>query len=259
MGGRGPAYLRKTTNTVLEALLTAAEGATRDHRLGLDVLRDIVAGLKASPGFDEFYRRSYRELLEAIESDELEHKRVDAFHRLMVHPISPLLQDGTFSREILPNVFSFYQLVLGDDTRDWGEECQEILARLKEEMGDSFLWDAFYAEAAAKRILWHALVRIAASFKRWDVRQDWFIKLMQYTPTTVSLGQSAFVVKTNGEHEPAEPWVFTTREFCQFFQAQFSPLTEIAPADMEPFRREFGADPHHLIGDFLVHLAACPV
>ena len=258
MGGRGPAYLRKTTNAVLDALLQAAEGATRDQRLGLDVLREIVAGLKASPGFDEFYRRGYRELLEAIESEELEHKRVDAFHRLMIHPIAPLLQDGTFDRDILPNVFSFYQLVLGDDARDWGEDCHETVVRLKEDLGDRFLWDAFYADPAAKRIQWHALVRIAASFKRWDVRQDWFIKLMQYTPTSVSLGQSAFIVKTVGA-DPTEPWVFTTREFCQFFQAQFTPLTEISPADLDAFRREFGADPHHLIGDFLMHLAACPV
>ncbi len=258
MGSRGPAYLRRTTNTVLDALLQAAEGGARDQRLGLDVLREIVAGLKTSPGFDDFYRRGYRELLEAVESEELEHKRIDAFHRLMIHPIAPRLQDGTFSRDFLPNLFSFYQLVLGDDARDWGDECQEIVTRLKEEMGDDFLWESFYADRGAKRLLWHALVRVAASFKRWDVRQDWFIQLMQYTPTTVSLGQSAFIVKSNGA-DPAEPWVFTTREFCQFFQAQFSPLTEITPADLAAFRREFNTDPPHLIGDFLRHLATCPV
>ncbi len=156
------------------------------------------------------------------------------------------------------NVFSFYHLVLGEEAQTWDDECRTLVEGLKTQLGDEFQWDAFYGDPAAKRILWRALVRIAASFKRWEVRRDWFIKLMQYTPTTVSMGQNAFVVKT-GEHEPAEPRVFTNHEFCQFFQAQFSPLTEMSADDLTAFRREFGADPHHLIGDFLLHLASCPV
>ena len=256
MSGRGPAYLRKVTNTVLDALLQAAEAAGHDRGLSQEGLAELVARLKVSDQFAEFYRRSYRQLLEAVAEDELQHKRSDAFHRLMVHPFSPHLQDGTFDRAILPNVFSFYQLVLGEEAQTWGEECRAVVEELKVRLGDDFHWDAFYDDPAAKRILWHALVRVAASFKRWDLRRDWFIKLMQYTPTTVSMGQNAFVVKP-GEHEPAEPRVFTNHEFCQFLQAQFSPLTDLSAADIETFRREFGGDPHHVIGDFLLHLAAC--
>lgn len=255
MGRSGPRFLRRTTNHVLDALVKSAEAAYHDHPLGLNALRDIVEGLKDSESFTEFYRRAYREMMEIVEAEKLEQKRSNAFGRLMVHPLGEWFDAGALSRDILPNVFSFIHLVLGDDGERCAEDCQTIVKELRDALGEEFTWDAFYADRRAKLIQWHTLVRVAASFKRWDLRKDWFIKLMQYTPTTVSLGSSAFVVKEHDSHE--EPRVFGNREFCEFFQALFRPLTAMAPADEELFRQEFGGDAHHLIGPFLVHLTAC--
>ncbi len=258
MGSRGPKLLRRTTNHVLDALLQAAETAYSGKPLSKDTLHDIVEGLKISGQFDEFYRRAYRELMEVVDEEKLEQRRQNAFGRLMVHPLTELFHKDILDRDILPNVFSFFHLVLGDEAETYGERCTERVRELRERLGDEFSWDAFYDDPAAKIVLWHTLVRIANSFKRWDVRKDWFMKLMQYTPSTVSLGQSAFVVR---EHAPGhdEPRVFGNHHFCAFFQALFSPLTDMDKADEARFRAEFGTDPHHLIGQFLVHLAACEV
>ncbi|HLO76999.1 MAG TPA: hypothetical protein VK196_11155 [Magnetospirillum sp.] len=258
MGSRGPKLLRRTTNVVLDALLQAAETAYRGQPLSKETLHDIVEGLKISQQFNEFYRRAYRELMEVVDEEKLEQRRQNAFGRLMVHPLSELFDKKILDREILPNVFSFFHLVLGDDAEAYGERCLERVRELREAMGEDFTWDAFYDDPMAKSVMWHTLVRIATSFKRWDVRKDWFMKLMQYTPSTVSLGSSAFVVREHGNgHE--EPHVFGNHHFCAFFQALFSPLTEMDKQDEKRFREDFGADPHHLIGQFLVHLAACEV
>ncbi|WP_338086844.1 hypothetical protein [Magnetospirillum aberrantis] len=257
MGSRGPKLLRRTTNVVLDALLQAAEGAYRDKPLSRDVLHDIVDGLKISSHFDDFYRRVYRELMEVVDEEKLEQRRQNAFGRLMVHPMSELFHKEILSRDILPNVFSFFHLVLGDEAEIYGERCLRRVRDLREEMGENFSWDDFYNDRQAKSVLWHTLVRIADSFKRWDVRKDWFMKLMQYTPSTVSLGQSAFMVREHANHD--EPHIFNNHHFCAFFQALFSPLTDMDKADEKQFHEEFGADPHHLIGQFLVHLAACNV
>lgn len=255
MGTRGPKYLRKTTNHVLDALVQAAEKAYHDHPVGMNAIHDIVEGLKVSSTFDEFYRRAYRELMDIVDSERLEQKRTNPFGRLMIHPLGEWFDSGALDRDILPNVFSFIHLVLGDDGDKYAEQCQEILREVRVERGEDFTWDSFYRDRRAKLIQWHSLVRIATSFKRWDLRKDWFVKLMQYTPTTVSLGSSAFMVKEHDHHD--EPRVFGDRQFCQFFQALFRPLTEITAEDEELFRKEFGADPHHHIGEFLVHLTAC--
>ncbi|CAA7614185.1 hypothetical protein [Magnetospirillum sp. UT-4] len=257
MGSRGPKLLRRTTNHVLDAFKAAIGLARQGDPLPVPALTEIIAGLENSPQFDEFYRRAYDELVEIIENEKLESKRTNAFGRLIVHQIKPLLIDGTLDRAILPNIFSFLHLVLGDEAEIYGERCVELATATKAELDDDFTWEAFYRDEQAKLILWHTLVRIAESFKRWDLRKDWFIKLMQYTPTTVSLGQSSFVVREVDRSE--EPRVFGNREFCAFFHAMFHGLTELAPADDALFRKEFGTDPHHHIGQFLVHLATCQV
>lgn len=257
MGSRGPKLLRKTTNEVLDALLHAAERAYNGHPISMTGLHDIVGGLKISGQFDEFYRRSYAEVTAAVEADKLEKKRKNAFGRLIIHQLSNLFETEVLHRDLLPNIFSFIHLVLGDDAEAYGERCQELVAEIRDELGEDFTWKSFYDDPAAHIILWHTLTRIAASFKRWDLRKDWFIKLMQYNPSSVSLGQSAFVVREVDHTE--EPRLFGDHEFCAFFQALFHTLTAMEKVDEDRFRKEFGTDPHHLIGQFLVHLAACQV
>ncbi len=257
MGARGPRHLRKTTNVVLDALVQAVEQAGNGHPLSMKLLETIVAGLKVSTGFDDFYHRSYREMMEIVESEKREQRRTNAFGRLVVHPLSQLFQDELLDRDLVTNIFSFLHLALGDAAEDYSARCNDIVAALKEDLGDEFTWDAFYEDARAKLVLWHALVQISASFKRYELRKDWFIKLMQYRPATVSVASNAFVTR---DHDPGEePLVFGEREFCIFFHALFDPLTELPLGDDDAFRKEFGADPHHLIGDFLVNLSRCLV
>lgn len=257
MGQRGPSLLRNTTNHVLDALLRAAEAAYHGQAVPMKALHDIVEGLKSGAVFDEFYRHSFNDISETVEEDKLAQQRSNAYGRLMLHPLNELFQSERLDRELLPNIFSFFHLVLGDDAQTYGDACKDIVATLKSDMGDAFSWDAFYAHPEAKRIQWHTLTRVATSFKRWELRKEWFIKLMQYTPTTVSLGQSTFMTREVDHTE--EPRVFGNRDFCAFFQALFIPLTEMAIADEPAFKREFGSDPHHLIGGFLVHLASCEI
>ncbi len=257
MTGRGPEHLRKTTNGVLDALVRAAEQALHGHAIDMRTLEALVAELKESTAFDDFYRRSYRELMEVVEGESIEQRRTNAFGRLMLHPLSGLFSEDRLDRGLVPNIFSFLHMVLGDDEDEYAERCGAIVKTLKDDLGDHFTWDAFYGDPEAKLILWRVLVRVAASFKRYDLRKDWFIKLMQYRPTTVSLASNAFVTK---EHSPYEdPIQFGEREFCMFFHAMFDPLQDLDHKDEVAFQKEFGSDPHHLIGGFLVNLATCAV
>ena len=257
MTGRGPGHLRKTTNVVLDALVQAAEQALHGHALDMHTLEALVNQLKGSTAFDDFYHRSYREMMEVVEGEKREQRRTNAFGRLMHHPLSPLFTDGALDRVLIPNIFSFLHLVLGDEEEVYAERCAGIVSALKEDLGDNFTWDAFYDDPEAKVVLWKVLVQVAASFKRYDLRKDWFIKLMQYRPTTVSLASNAFMTR---EHDPSEePIHFGEREFCIFFHAMFDPLQNLSIKEEAAFKAEFGTDPHHLIGGFLVNLSMCAV
>ncbi|CAA7625185.1 hypothetical protein [Magnetospirillum sp. SS-4] len=257
MGDRGPQHLRKTTNVVLDALVMAVEKATHRDSLSRSALESIVSGLKVSTAFDDFYHRSYREIMEIVEGDKREQRRNNAFGRLVMHPLSPLFESGVLDRALVPNILNFLHMALGDEVDAHAERCASIIGALRDDLGDHFTWDAFYDDGEAKIVLWRTLVHIAASFKRYDLRKDWFIKLMQNCPTSISLASNAFVTR---EHDPnEEPIVFGEHEFCAFFHALFDPLAELSSRDDATFRKEFGVDPHHLIGGFLVNLATCTI
>jgi hypothetical protein len=195
--------------------------------------------------------------MEIVESEKREQRRTNAFGRLMLHPLSQLFHDERLDRALITNIFSFLHMVLGDELDVLSEKCKEVVGALKDDLGDHFSWDAFYDDPEAKIVLWRTLVHISGSFKRYDLRKDWFIKLMQYRPTSVSVASNAFITR---EHDPnEEPLVFGEHEFCLFFHALFDPLTELAPKEDAAFRKEFGADPHHLIGGFLVNLSTCAI
>jgi hypothetical protein len=257
MTNRGPDHLRKTTNVVLDALRMAVDKAAYQQPISLALLDSIIDSLKTAASFDEFYHRSYRELMEIVEVDTREQRRSNAFGRLFIHPLSQFFHDGSLDRALVINIFSFLHLVLGDEAEVYSKRCADIVAALKGDLGDRFSWDAFYDDAEAKRILWHTLVHISASFKRYDLRKDWFIKLMQYRPATISVGPNAFVTRDHDNLD--EPIQFGEREFCIFFHALFDPLTALPAKDETAFRKEFGTDPHHLIGAFLTNLATCIV
>lgn len=258
MTGRGPDHLRNTTNIVLDALVRAAEQSLHGQPIDMRTLESLVDELKQSAAFDDFYHRSYREMMEVVEGESLEQRRTNAFGRLMLHPLSPLFSEERLDRLLVPNIFNFLRLVLGDeDEAVLSERCAGIVKALRDDLGDSFTWDVFYADPEAKIVQWQVLVKIAASFKRYDLRKDWFLKLMQYRPTTVSLASNAFITKDHGPYE--DPIQFGEREFCLFFHALFDPLTDLDRRDSEAFQKEFGSDPHHLIGGFLVNLATCVV
>ncbi len=254
MLSRETRIIRKSTNVVLDALLHSAEAACGGQPLSLDLLRAIVAQLKDAPEFEDFYARTYNEIRAIFEAFSIEQKRQNVFGRLIIHPLSVMLDQGILSRQILPNIFSFIHLVIGDEAEVYASRCQDIVKILRDEFQEDFTWETFYHTEEAKRMLWSTLVRIATSFKRWDLRKDWFMKLMQYTPSTVSLSTNAFVVRERGV-SPDEPRAFSEREFYLFFHALFSPLVGMPPEDEALFQKIFGMSSAKMTGPFMTRLA----
>ncbi|CCG40993.1 hypothetical protein [Magnetospirillum molischianum] len=257
MGEQGPAHLRKITNGVLDALLQAAERTSSGRPLSVGLLEEIVSGLKESAAFDDFYRRSYAEIADIVTADDLNQRRANAFGRLMIHSLDPLFEAGEIDRTLIGNLFSFLHMVLGEAAEANAARCRDILKTLRDESGASFTWDSFFDDPEVRLVEWQVLLHIADLFKRFDVRKEWFIKLMHHRQNTVSVSSNAFYTI---EHDAvAEPITFGEREFGLIFHAWFDPLENLSPRDDQAFRRAFGAAPRTRIGAFLTHLAGCPV
>lgn len=238
MTDRGPRQLRETANTLLDAFIRAVEQADAGGKLSLADLTRVADALKASPELEPIYERAYAEIASGVMQQAQEAQRVEVFHRLMTHPLDPLLDAGELSRDALPNFFNFLRLVLGEEVDTLQEQSVALHDELKAKFGDAFTWDMVYTDERAKLILFRVLARIAETFKRFEPRRDWFISVMQYTPASIGVAHNVFV-----PNKGRESYVFGEAEFRRMFRHLFAPVKSMSEADRALYEREFGASP----------------
>lgn len=238
MTNRGPRQLRETANTLLDAFIRAVENAGAGGKLSLADLARVAEGLKASPELEPVYERAYAEIAAGVLQESQDAQRVEVFHRLMTHPLDPLLDSGDLSRDALPNFFNFLRLVLGEEVDTLQQRCVEVHDDLRAKFGDAFTWDMFYTDDRAKLILYRVLARVAETFKRFDPRRDWFISVMQYTPASIGVAHNVFV-----PNKGRETYTFGEAEFKRMFRHLFAPVKKMGEADRALFERELGTTP----------------
>ena len=234
----GPDQLREMINRVLEALRLEIGREADGGSVGLSAVDAAFDRFMSSPDYLPFYQSAYH----ALNPGQTVENRRNVFGRLMVEPLIGLIDDGIIDRDLLPNLFSFFRLALGDEQDQFDAQCQTQLDLIKAEAGDRFTWDMFYQDPRMKHIYWHVLKRIAVLFKRWDARQDWFLKLMQYTPAATSLGSTAFHLNVPSGHDPKP---FDVAAFQLLFQAFFAPFARLTPSELTTFRQTYGDEVVH--------------
>lgn len=254
----GPNFLRRISTQVLDAMVTSLKAEARDGHVDIATLERVAQAIKSNPQFDHFYDHAYESLAEAMDRQARIEQRRNALGRLMCHPLADLLNEGTLGREMLPNLFHFFQLSLGDQLAHYAETCSDVLQLVQAEKGEDFVWDDFYAHQDARVVQYKVLWTIVKTFRNFNARQDWFIKLMQYHPSTISLGSHMFINAPRPMGTDPAP-VFGRQEFCILFRALFRPLTDMTPGDTALLRSAVDDYDGPRLRQFLDSLAACPV
>jgi hypothetical protein len=238
----GSRQIRDTANELLDAFIRAIEQGYAGKPVSTADLKKVAEALKASPDFDALYDRVFTDLQSQALANALaqqhDAQRVEMFHRVMTHPLDPLLESEAVSRDALPNFFNFLRLVLGDDVDAFQNRCADAHDDLKAKAGDGFTWDMFYADDRVKLIQFEVLLRIADAFKRFDARKEWFIGLMQYAPTTIGVASNVFI-----PNPKAKSWIFGPDEFTAMFQHLFQPVRHLTEAEHELFVTQLGRTP----------------
>lgn len=252
----GEKYLRRMTGQILDALVASVVPQAKGGHVDLATLRSVAEALKSNPEFDAFYAAAYQHLADAIEKDSRIEMRRNALGRLMIHPLAPLFNDGQLDRSILPNLFHFLQLSLGEQLEHYAEACNDIVQVMKLEQGDAFEWDTFYARRDVRAIQAKVLWTIVKAFKNFDARREWFVKLMQYHPSSISLGAHMFIPVPKPVGSEAPP-AFGKAEFCTLFHALFAPLHDLPATERAHLQAILDDFDQKRFDRFMLDLAAC--
>ncbi len=243
--------LRRFVSQVLDSYISALDQKHGGKPIGTKELRDVARMLEGSTALDSIISMTYRRIKDEAAKELIRNRRREPFKRLMVHPLTPALDSGALPRDMLGNYFNFLHLVLGDETEALSRLCVTICKDERHE--DGVDWDAFYRDDRAKYVYWTVLHRIAASFKRFDSRRDWFMNLMQNRQTSLSLASTAFV-PLPPENEPKEPRPFGADEFNTMFAALFGPLKKLNLEDEAHFTEVMKDPPKKVFADMWANL-----
>jgi len=243
--------LKRFVSQVLDAFVEALDREHGGAAITAKELHSVARALEGSSFLAAKIAATYHHVRDEAAREVIGNRRREPFKRLMVRPLQAVMNDGQLGRDFLPNYFNFLHLVLGDETEALSRLCVTICK--DEQQDDGVDWVAFYADDRAKYVLWTVLHRMAASFRRFDARRDWFIGLMQNRPTSVSLGSNVFV-PLPPENEVKEPHPFGANEFNLIFAALFGPLRRLSAADEAHFAEVMRDPPQKVFGELWANL-----
>lgn len=243
--------LRRFVSHVLDAFVEAIDRQHGGTTVSVKELREVARALENSTFLDAKIAATYHRIKDEAAREVIRNRRREPFKRLMVNPLTAALNQGVLGRDFLANYFNFLHLVLGDETEALSRLCVTICKDEHDE--DGVAWDAFFADDRAKFVFWTVLHRIAASFRRFDARRDWFIGLMQNCSTAMSLGSTVFV-PLPPENEPSEPHPFGAEQFNIVFGALFGPLRTLSIEDEAHFAEVMNSSPEKVFSDLWANL-----
>jgi len=257
--GIGPEHIRKLAENTVSMFVQLAGEKMRETggRATSAELRDYVTKYigSASGPLDAFYRKMSDEWNQVYIRGILLKKRKHAFYRLVIHNFSVLFKaenvgqtdPNGLSRDNLPAFITALKLILGDEVIAAHEEqCSKIIEDLKTKFGDTkswhTLWDEFYDDPRSQAINVRSLYMVAAYFKRWDIRKQWFIQVMNHDQVTIGLASNAYVVIEGRSGTNAGK--FTEVKFQILMQQMFTAINPqtIKPDHKKLLRDEFGAE-----------------
>ncbi|MBL6929174.1 MAG: response regulator [Rhodospirillales bacterium] len=118
-----------------------------------------------------------------------DHPRDNSFGRLLVHRFSHLFFDpmmapdkrGPVPRRVLPGFFAAVEMMLGAERVEKNQQiCRDVVAELSQHQAVSGerAWEAFYAHEKVNEIAVETEMLMAAHFKNFDRRAEWFTNVI---------------------------------------------------------------------------------
>jgi hypothetical protein len=247
---RGPEFLRQMANKLFDALVQGAQAEAQKAPFSIDTLRQLVEAMKSAPDYDHYYRASYDSLMKVVEEDARRGARINAFGRLLVHPLDPLFSEDRLDRRLIGNFFFFVRSLFGDEVEAMADEAASVAEEIRVGAGGSLDWVAFYADPRAKQLYFKVVARVIRAFRVFESRRDWVMKVMQHDPTAVGLSSNVYIERPfEGQALP-----FGDREFYLFFDGLIRPLANLSAEDAALYRSATGDDPARTVSNFLSEL-----
>lgn len=247
---------RQTAGIVVRAFVNLMQEVAVDGKVSLEDVQRIGAAVMGAGGpLANFYARTETRCEAGFAMAVVERQRTDFFGRLVCSTFEDLLErkDSGIERKNLPQFFAAIRMLLGEDNyEEMKSRCTWLVERNRGE--DSLIdWPRYFADPDAQLVVENVLVTVARSFRRFEPRKDWFLIVMNSSPSAVSLGSSVFVPK---RQEDKVTRGFNDIHMVRLFETMFSSMRgeAFAPDRRQAFAERWGVEPEKIFGPLFVEI-----
>ena len=247
---------RGVAGVAIRALIDLLDESASDGAVTMDVVRRIAnAVLSARGPLSDYYANWENGCDSAFALRRIEQQRIDFIGRIITQPFAALLDDrsGGIERKHLPQFFAAVRMIVGDEPFD-GLRTRANEAAERHRTNDGMVaWDDFYRDFDVMQVFEHMAVAIARSFRRFEPRKDWFLIIMNSSPSSISTASNAFIPKKAEDKVTRE---FSETHMVRLFQALFSEfrLETFTPERKAVFMERWGSEPEKVFGPLWVSL-----
>lgn len=248
---------RGVAGVAVRALIDLLDESAADGTVSMDVVRRIAnAVLSARGPLSDYYANWEMGCDSAFTLRRIEQQRTDFIGRIITQPFAPLLDDreSGIERKHLAQFFAAIRLIVGDEPYDSMRTRANEAAERHRTAEGAVAWDDFYRDYDVMQVFETIAVAVARSFRRFEPRKDWFLIIMNSSPSSVSTASNAFIPKKAEDKVTRE---FSEHQMARLFQALFSQyrLETFTPERKASFMERWGSEPEKVFGPLFVSLA----
>jgi hypothetical protein len=249
---------RSVAAVAIMAMTDILDEGSVDGMVSMDDVRRIAKAVLAARGpLGEHYALWEDGCDAAFTLRRIERQRTDFIGRILTRPFSDYFDDRNsgIERKHLPQFFAAVHMIVGDDPFGMLRTRANTAAERHRAEDGTVLWPDFYADADVRTIFEEVLVTMARSFRRFEPRKDWFLIIMNSSPSSISTSSNAFIPKRPEDKVLRE---FSEVHMVRLFQALFGSCRPdtFTPERRAAFVAKWGSEPEKIFGPLFVNLAA---
>ncbi len=249
---------RGVAGIAIRALIDLLDESATDGAVTMDVVRRVASAVLSARGpLSEYYANWEAGCDSAFALRRIEQQRTDFIGRIITQPFAALLDDRAagLERKHLSQFFAAVRMIVGDEPFDGLRTRANEAAERHRTPEGMVAWDDFYRDFDVMQIFEQIAVAMARSFRRFEPRKDWFLIIMNSSPSSISTSSNAFIPKKAEDKVTRE---FSEAHMVRMFQALFSEfrLETFTPERKAVFMERWGSEPEKVFGPLFVSLLA---
>ncbi len=249
---------RGVAGIAIRALIDLLDESATDGVVTMDVVRRIAGAVLSAQGpLSDYYAHWEEGCDSAFTMRRIERLRIDYIGRIITRPFSELLddRDAGIDRKHLPQFFAAVRMIVGDEPFDGLRTRANHAAERHRTPEGMVAWEEFYRDDDVMQMFETIAVAIARSFRRFEPRRDWFLIIMNSSPSSISTSSNAFIPKKAEDKAVRE---FSEVQMTRMFQALFADfrVETFTPERKAAFVERWGSEPEKVFGPLFVNLLA---